>query len=156
VFTGLGLGPGALTKAEAAKAHVKSLEDLHNPFSSAVTYYTDGSMGASPVRGRETTACSMCRIGPDRQITVASSWNLGFGATVADAETFAVWKALQHAYRSKPNPRHIQQIHIFIDSAAAIQRLQQPGNPTVQLAKQVAEQLTAAGITLFITWCPGH
>jgi hypothetical protein len=108
-------------------------------------------MGASPIQGRETTAYSICRIGPNRQITTAGSWNLGFGATVADTETFTVWKALQHTYQSKPNPRHIQQIHVFVDSATAIQRLQQPSNPTIQYTKQVAKQLTAAGITLFIT-----
>jgi hypothetical protein len=77
----------------------------------------------------------MCQIKPNRQIIATSSWNLGFGVTVVNAETLAVWKVLQHTHRSKPNLRHIQQIHIFVDSAAAIQRLQQPSNPTVQHAK---------------------
>jgi hypothetical protein len=45
------IGPRALTKPKAAKAYVKSLEDLHNPFSGAVIYYTDGLMGVGLVWG---------------------------------------------------------------------------------------------------------
>jgi hypothetical protein len=45
MFTGL----RALIKPKAAKAHVKSLKDLYNPFSNAVTYYTDDLIGAGPI-----------------------------------------------------------------------------------------------------------
>jgi ribonuclease HI len=149
-------GPAGLSKPEAARAHNRALRDLQDIFSSAVIYYTDGSKGAIPTGGPEVTACSMCRIEPENRISAAGSWNLGYGCTIADAETFAVWKALQDAFQNRALLRGLFDIHIFVDSAAAIQRLQQPGNPVVQRAKQLATRLSAAGFTIHITWCPGH
>ncbi len=45
---------------------------------------------------------------------------------------------------------------MFSDSQAAIQRLQATGNHVAQKARAVAHQLTALGITIVISWCPGH
>jgi hypothetical protein len=49
IFTGLSPSLEAPIKPKAAKAHVKSLKDLHNFFSDAVTYYIDGLIGADPI-----------------------------------------------------------------------------------------------------------
>ena len=87
--------------------------------------------------------------------------NLGLSCTVADAETFAIYKALQTfeseilrkkaqiALPERPIPG--LKLYIFIDSTAAIQQLQQQGLYTVQQVKQIAHQITAAGITISVT-----
>ncbi len=49
-----------------------------------------------------------------------SFWNLGPEIEVADAEEFVILKALQRALRT----RDIHEVYVFVDSQAALQRLQ--------------------------------
>jgi len=64
-----------------------------------------------------------------------------------------VYKALVGALETQPPPKTL---YIFVDSQAAIQRLHNPGNPTIQKAKGIAETLVRRGIRIHIVWCPSH
>jgi ribonuclease HI len=95
-------------------------------------------------------------------VTSVASWNTGPWIEVADAETTAVKKALQQALQSlqalppdlSPDP---PEIHVFVDSQAAIQRLQGRGSAVVQQAKAITQQLIEQySASVYITWCPGH
>jgi ribonuclease HI len=107
-------------------------------------------------------------MGADGAVVSTASWNTGPWIEVADAETTAVKKALQQALRDLqaqhlpsdplPNPPpDPPEIYIFVDSQAAIQRLQSRGSATVQQAKAATQQLIQRyGARIHITWCPGH
>ena len=107
-------------------------------------------------------------MGADGAVVSTASWNTGPWIEVADAETTAVKEALQQALRDLqaqhlpsdllPNPPpDPPEIYIFVDSQAAIQRLQSRGSATVQQAKAATQQLIQRyGARIHITWCPGH
>jgi len=99
-------------------------------------------------------------MGANGAVVSTASWNTGPWIEVADAETTAVKEALQQALRdlqalpSLPDP---PEIHIFVDSQAAIQRLQGRGSATVQQAKAATQKLIQRySARIHITWCPGH
>jgi RNase H len=80
-------------------------------------------------------------------------------------EVFAVYRALQTTLQQinqRSNQRSNQcfnepkELYLFIDSQAAMQRLQAKGNYIVQRAKQSAYKLVRKNTTIFITWCPSH
>ena len=86
---------------------------------------------------------------------MAESWNLGTRLEVADAEVFAIAKALALALQNTtPLTRST---YIFVDSQAAIARLQnRKGVRTIQHALTTAEYLQTRGVTVYIQWCPSH
>ena len=138
------------TKKREAVAHAGLLENIQlYQGNTATLYYTDGSQ-------RDTTAAAaVCRIGEHGGFDLAKSWNLGSGVEVADAEVFAVQKALTLACQDCSS--NIRSIYIFVDSQAAIARLQScRGNADVQQAAAAAEELKNRGIKLCIQWCPSH
>ena len=86
---------------------------------------------------------------------MAESWNLGTKLEVADAEVFAIAKALALALQNTTSLT--QSTYIFVDSQAAIARLQnQKGVRTIQHASTTAEYLQTRGVTVYIQWCPSH
>ncbi len=129
----------------------------------------------------------MVQMSPEGAVRSASSWNTGPWIEVADAEAVAALGALQHAlghlqtqasqshapsHTSSHAPSHAPShtpshassplidppdIHVFIDSQAAIQRLQGRGNAIAQQTKDIAKHMTERyGARIHITWCPGH
>ena len=138
------------TKKREAVAHAGLLKNIQlYQGNTATLYYTDGSQ-------RDTTAAAaVCRIGEHGGFDLAKSWNLGSGVEVADAEVFAVQKALTLACQDCSS--NIRLIYIFVDSQAAIARLQScRGNADVQQAAAAVEELKNRWIKLFIQWCPSH
>jgi len=127
------------------------LSIIHSP--SAAIYYTDGSQGL--VDGKVQNAAALCRLGLGiSKIAQAKCWNIGGGVEVADAETFAVAKALTTTLNSPSLPK---ELNIFVDSQAAIQRLESCKNTyTIWKARQAARQLSAKGTKIRIQWCPSH
>ena len=102
----------------------------------------------------------MVQFNPEGAVISTASWNTGPWIEVADAETTAIKEALQQALRglrAQPSPLDPPEIHIFIDSQAAIQRLQGYGSAIVQRATATTQQLTQRyNARIHITWCPGH
>ena len=102
----------------------------------------------------------MVQFSPEGAIISTASWNTGPWIEVADAETTAIEEALQQALRglrAQSPPPDPPEIHIFVDSQAAIQRLQGYGSATVQQATATTQQLIQRyNARIHITWCPGH
>lgn len=74
---------------------------------------------------------------------------------IAGAEVFAITNALTFACQSITDNTRI--VYIFVDSQAAIARLQnRRGNKTVQQAAAAAETLKSQGISVHIQWCSSH
>ena len=140
------------SKNEQARKHLETLPSIIRGPLSAI-YYTDGSQGL--VNGRVQNAAAVCRLGSGiSNIALAKCWNIGEGVEVADAETFAVAKALTTTLNSPSLPK---ELNIFVDSQAAIQRLESCRNTyTVWKARQAASQLNAKGTKVRIQWCPSH
>jgi ribonuclease HI len=97
----------------------------------------------------------------------ATSWNTGPWVEIADVEAAAATRALKQALQAlqaleapvarDPPAYDPPDIHIFVDSQAAIQRLQGRGDATVQQAKALAQYMTERyGARIYLTWCPGH
>ena len=109
----------------------------------AKVYYTDGS------QKHTKTSAAFCRIGHEGGFDMAKNWNLGDGMEVADAEVFAIQKALFSA--SQDFDQYTRSVYIFVDSQAAITRLQnRHGSKIIQKATTAAESLKARGISLQI------
>jgi ribonuclease HI len=146
----------ALSKPKAAHEHARHLQQLHQQahFQPTYVYYTDGSKEGS------ATGASVVQLGAEGTVISTASWNTGPWIEVADAETTAVKEALQQALRGlqvQPPPPDPPEIHIFVDSQAAIQRLQSYGSATVQQAKATTQKLIQQyNAHIYITWCPSH
>ena len=138
------------SKEHEATAHADLLDNI-NIFEreSAMVYYTDGS------QKNAATSAAVCRLGRQGGFDLAKSWNLGKGMEIADAEVFAVTKALSLAARNPSEDIHT--VYIFVDSQAAISRLQNcQGNEMIRHAFTAAEELKNRGIDICIQWCPSH
>ena len=99
----------------------------------------------------------MCKIGyrnGQLRLQKAVKWNLGSEIEVADAEVFAISKALSIGLQ-KPN---FNKLYIFVDSQAAIKKLQQNYIQTekIEKAKKVAKALQRLGKKVVIYWTPSH
>ena len=138
------------SKQKEAVAHAKFLEDIQVfERNLAKVYYTDGSQ-------KDNIASSaLCRLNHTGGFDIAKSWNLGKGLEVADAEVYAITKALSSA--SQGLLKDIRSVYIFVDSQAAISRLQNcKGEKIIQQAVIACEKLTTARVHVQIQWCPSH
>jgi len=84
----------------------------------------------------------------------AVKWNLGSEIEVADVEVFAISKALFIGLQ-KPD---FDELYIFVDSQAAIKKLQKNYIQTekIEKARKVAEALQKLGKKVVIRWTPSH
>ena len=76
---------------------------------------------------------------------------------IADVESYAASRAIRIAYllaRKQANKPNL--VYLYIDSQAAIQRLQNNTFETTQLASKDTQKLLELGIKLTIIWCPSH
>ena len=136
------------TKEAETVAHNELLDKLGD---STRVFYTDGS------KKDNSTSAAICRLrkGSKSNFDLAKHWNLGSGMEIADAEVFALAKAL--FYASQNPPSYLRSVYVFVDSQAAIARLRQhKGNKIIQGAVAAAEALKAHGVELCIQWCPSH
>lgn len=148
------LGPQATirisnsNKKTATKEHHNLLQKIlatGYANNSIALLYTDGSLGEG------IGAAAVCRIGSQQEPLLARSWNLGPNLEVADCESIAIIQALEIALAN----RGITICYIFIDSQAAITRLQ-GYNPFALQAKGLLAQLAVQGKKTYIQWCPAH
>ena len=105
----------------------------------AKVYYTDGSQ-------KDNIASStLCRLNHRGGFDIAKSLNLGKGLEVADAEVYTITKVL--SLESQGLLKDIRSLYIFVDSQAAISRLQNcKGERTIQQAVIACENLTTARV----------
>ena len=137
------------TKEAEANAHAGLLWDIKIfEGETARIYYTDGS------QKNATTSAALCRLGEKEGFDVAKNWGLGEGIEIADAEVFAMAKALSLA--SRDPDKDVRSVYIFVDSQAAIARLQNRRDRIIQKAVTAAETLKHRGIHARIQWCPSH
>ena len=105
------------TKEDEAEVHLQLLENIQLlEGDSAQIYYTDGSQKDKTIRA------GVCRLNHEGGFDLAKSWNLGTRLEVADAEVFAIAKALALALQNTTSLT--RSTYIFVDSQAAIARLQ--------------------------------
>jgi hypothetical protein len=98
------------SKSETAELH-KWLQGLRDKAKAPILLYTDGSkMG-------EEVAAGYCQISVQGRYTQGKNNSLGKKLEIMDAELAAVYQALQDLH---DRGLHGEDIHIFIDSQAAI------------------------------------
>ena len=77
--------------------------------------YTDGSQGS--IRNSKQNAVAVCQVGYSNsqlRLRKGQHWNLGSQIEVADAEVFAISKALQLA--TKMTKSRAITVYVFVDS----------------------------------------
>ena len=127
----------------AKKEHLEQLETL--VFKECAIFYTDGSQGT--YKGQKTNACAFCKVDAlDGKPLAAKYWNLGPYIEVADAELIAISKALESMH-IKNKTSELQEIYIFIDSQAAINKVAGYNDIAIKIQKQLV-YLNSLGITI--------
>ncbi len=115
-------------------------------------YYTDGSQGVPKGETESTNAAAFVQLSGPERIYKGLCWNLGPTLEVADVEVFAIYKALQHAVKIH-GPAYV---YVFVDSQAAIHRLNSYHNHITRKIHQLALQLSNQNTHITVRWCPGH
>jgi len=116
-----------------------------------VVFYTDGSQGT--LEGKTTNSAAICRISANQAPIIANCWNLGPSIEVADAEVIGIIKALEQS--SQIITTGPTTFYLFVDSQAAIQRLQGYTYHAVK-AQRLTRLLVNKGHKVEIQWCPSH
>jgi hypothetical protein len=91
-------------------------------------------------------------IGPGSKLIRGEAFNLGPRVEVADAEVVAVVKAIGAI--SKIRPKNIY--FLFVDSQAAISRIEKCNDHYSQQISKKASTLAQRGCKIRIVWCPSH
>src|SRR3954466_698957 len=140
------------SKEKAAEQHNALLETLKLKENSPLLLYTDGSK-----KDNQTAAgyCLVRLLNQQAYYTKAAAINLGEHIEIMDAELFAVYKALQAILEAIR-----EQIYIFIDSQAALKRLdklsQTGGQYYVYKITQICQKLKQQQNSIYFSWVPGH
>jgi ribonuclease HI len=145
------------TKEKEVKNHNQLVYALlKNDSEANLLFYTDGSQGV--IQGTKQNAAAVCQIGYTNSLIRLQKclcWNLGSEIEVADAEVFAIYKALQLAVEMADFT--IDTVYIFVDSQAAIKKLDQTlNNHITKAARLYAKQLGEMGVRVVVQWCPSH
>jgi ribonuclease HI len=144
-------------KPVAVEEHNRLLESLFPPHTATndnntIVAYTDGSQGHGFDVDRLTNSAGLCVVGPEG-VQHTQCWNLGTEIEVADAEVFAVIKALEIVPKL---PRRPANFYIFSDSQAAIQRLTSGYSFYAQKARALIKALVQKHTTVEVQWVPSH
>ena len=84
---------------------------------------------------------------------MANCWNLGSSIEVADAEVIGIIKALEQGLKTTTTGPTT--FYLFVDSQAAIQRLQGYSYHATK-AQRLTKQLVDKGHKVEVHWCPSH
>ena len=126
------------SKSETAELHKQWLQGLQHTEKAPILLYTDGS------KIGENVAAGYCQVSTQGKYVQAKNFSLGQKLEIMDAELIAAYQALK-CLRTGPQG---EDIHIFIDSQAALKRLQKislTGGQRIcykitELCKQLAKQ----------------
>ena len=99
------------SKEKAVQEHLKLVENLQE----SLGWYLDGS------KDSKSNAAAICKIGERNRIKYTTNWNLDPYMEIIDAELYAVYRALEYLKQQRLEEK---KVYIFIDSQAAIKRLQ--------------------------------
>ncbi len=141
------------SKEEAVQEHLRLVENLQESLEWDLVdiYYTDGS------KDSKSNAAAICKIGERNRIKYATNWNLGPYMEIMDAELYAVYRALEYLKQQRLEEK---QVYIFIDSQAAIKRLQlnslTGGQELVFKITQSCSYLASKNISINFYWVPSH
>src|SRR4030095_10724096 len=140
------------TKTEAAQIHNQSVKDLNNDHS--LVFYSDGSL----LNGNIGGGYYMLTSGNISEVRFIFS--LGNTAEVFDVELEACLLACQRAKQLANDHQQISDCWVFLDSIAAIKRLQHlrlgSGQSVAIAIHTLAHDLQELGTQLHIHWVPGH
>lgn len=138
-------------KTEAAEEHLRLLSSLRDDISTnkIQVFYTDGS------KKNDKNAAGACRVA-DNRVLSAKNWFLGTGLEIMDSELVAIQKTLANVTCTGAT----EAIYVFVDSQAAIKRLQKHsltgGQETVAKIAKDCQSLHEKGISVHLHWVPSH
>src|SRR6266567_893999 len=141
------------SKEEAVQEYLRLVENLQESLEWDLVdiYYTDGS------KDNKSNAAAVYKIGERNRIKYATNWNLRPYIEIMDAELYAVYRALEHLKQQRLKEK---QVYIFIDSQAAIKRLQlnslTGGQELVFKITQSCSYLASKNISINFYWVPSH
>src|SRR6266478_9710711 len=141
------------SKEEAAQEHLRLVENLQESLEWDLVdiYYTDGSIDS------KLSIAAIYKIGERNRIKYTTNWNLGPYMEIIDAELYAVYRALEHLKQQRLKEK---QVYIFIDSQAAIKRLQlnslTGGQELVFKITQSCSYLASKEISIKFYWVPNY
>lgn len=142
----------ASSKAKAKTEHLSLLKAIsESPFTESIAIYTDGSQGQIEGSTATTTnGAGVCVLESGR-IVRTGSWNLGSKVEVADAELFAINRALEFALASRGK----DEVYIFCDSQAAIRKVENGHSYYSYRARDLVARLAVRSL-VYIYWVPSH
>src|SRR6266704_1433977 len=141
------------SKEEAAQEHLRLVKNLQESLKWELVdiYYTDGS------KDSKSNAAAICKIGERNKIKYATNWNLRPYMEIMDVKLYAVYRALEYLKQQRLEKK---QVYIFIDSQAAIKRLQlnsfTGGQELVFKIIQSCSYLASKNISINFYWVPSH
>jgi ribonuclease HI len=139
------------SKSETADQHKQWLQDLQaNRARAPILLYTDGS------KIGEEVAAGYCQVSIQGKYIQAKNLSLGSKIEIMDAELVAAYQAL---YNLQSQGLQGEDIYLFIDSQAALKRLQKVSLTAGQkICYEITElcRLLAQNNTVYISWVPGH
>jgi ribonuclease HI len=138
-------------KSETAQLHKHWLQGLRDKPRAPVLLYTDGSkMG-------EEVAAGYCQVSVQGRYTQARNISLGKQLEIMDAELAAIHQAIQDLHNQGLQG---EEIHVFVDSQAALKRLQKvcltSGQKVCHHITELCKQLVLHNNKIFLSWVPGH
>jgi ribonuclease HI len=105
----------------------------------------------------EDVAAGYCQISIQGRYTQAKNISLEKKLEIMDAELAAVYQALQNLHNQGPQG---EDIHVFIDSQAAMKRLQKVsltgGQKVCYEITEICKMLSLQNNKIYISWVPGH
>jgi ribonuclease HI len=138
-------------KSETAKLHKQWLQGLRDKAKATILLYIDGSKIGDDV------AAGYCQISVQGRYTQAKNISLGKKLEIMDAELAAVYQALHDLHNRGTQG---EDIHVFIDSQAAIKRLQKisltGGQKVCYEITELCKILSLQNNKIYISWVPGH
>lgn len=90
----------------------------------------------------------------------SQAWNLGTQCEVFDAELYAIYQAILLARKQAQHQIALQEVWIFSDSQAALQKLQKPLDQESRVGKIAQAMLDLLSayphLEIHLHWVPGH
>ena len=137
------------SKSETAELHKQWLLGLTSKQKAPILLYTDGS------KIGEDVAAGYCQVSVQGKYVQAKNFNLGEKLEIVDAELIAAYQALKRLRTDLQG----EDIYVFVDSQAALKRMQKislTGGQRIcyeitELCKQLARHNKVS-----ISWVPGH
>ena len=145
----------SLSKEEETIAHTAQLKHICSSQRNSLIIYSDGSK-----HGETDSLEAGLAVKTSSTSFTQYSWNIGKSCEVFDAELYALDKAFQYVIKASTSLSQIQDVWIFSDSQAAIQRLQsnhiKAGQNRVNSITRLVTKTSLKDVRLHLQWVPSH